>query len=74
LHVLQANSNKIVAAAVRRFRHERAWSQEEFAAKCKLHRTYVGAIERGECNITLHTLDQLARALKVLPIELMKEE
>lgn len=45
-------------------------SQEAFAAKCGLHRTYVGAIERAEENITLLTLDKLAKALKVPPAEL----
>jgi transcriptional regulator with XRE-family HTH domain len=60
-----------VAAMVRKLRKERGWSQEEFAAKCKLHRTYVGAIERAEENLTLGTLDKLAKALQVRPAELL---
>ncbi|HEX8916265.1 MAG TPA: helix-turn-helix transcriptional regulator [Humisphaera sp.] len=37
------------------------------------HRTYVGAIERCEENITLRTLDQLADALGVEPRELFRK-
>jgi len=43
------------------------------AEKCGLHRTYVGAIERGERNITLATLKQLADALGVTSAELITE-
>lgn len=40
-------------------------SQEELAYKCELHRTYIGAIERGERNITLSSLELIASALNV---------
>ncbi|MGH9815884.1 MAG: helix-turn-helix domain-containing protein [Candidatus Acidiferrales bacterium] len=46
-------------------------SQEDLAEKCGLHRTYVGAIERAERNITLSTLNRLAVALAVSPEELI---
>ncbi|PVX30223.1 helix-turn-helix domain-containing protein [Sphingomonas pokkalii] len=48
-------------------------SQEEFAEVCGYHRTYIGSIERAERNITLSTLDALARALNVPPNELLRE-
>jgi transcriptional regulator with XRE-family HTH domain len=66
-------SIQVVAIIVRRLRKHRGWSQEAFAAKCNLHRTYVGAIERAEENLTLRTLDKLAKALHVHPAELLKE-
>ncbi len=59
----EADLNAIVAASVRRRRLSKGWSQEELAARCGLHRTYVGAIERSERNITLETLERLADAL-----------
>ena len=48
-------------------------TQEEFAEICGLHRTYVGAIERGERNITLSTLASIAVALHTQPQNLIKE-
>ena len=42
-----------------------ALSQEQLADKCGLHRTYVGAVERGERNITLSSIELLASALGV---------
>ena len=64
-------SIEIVAVNCRRLRKDRGWSQEEFAARCGLHRTYVGAIERAEENLTLRTLDKLAKALDVKPLALL---
>lgn len=48
-------------------------SQEEFADKCGYHRTYIGAIERSERNITLSTLEALASALDVSALDLLQE-
>ena len=55
-------------------RKEKGWSQEAFAAKCGLHRTYVGAIERAEENLTMRTLDKLAKALRVRPADLLRDQ
>ncbi|MDD2515900.1 MAG: XRE family transcriptional regulator, partial [Candidatus Gracilibacteria bacterium] len=35
------------------------------ASKCKLHRTYIGIIERGEKNVCLENIEILANALEV---------
>jgi transcriptional regulator with XRE-family HTH domain len=43
------------------------------AEECGLHRTYVGAIERRERNVTLDTLSLLAHALGVTSAELISE-
>lgn len=40
-------------------------SQEELAARSRVHRTYIGMIERGEKNITIRNVDKLAQALDV---------
>lgn len=40
-------------------------SQEAFADRLGLHRTYYSAIERGERNITLNTLGRIADGLEV---------
>lgn len=51
-----------------RVRHERkklGLSQEAFADKAGVHRTYIGMIERAEKNITLANIDKIAKALKL---------
>jgi len=67
------DSSSIIATNLRRLRLQRKWSQEECAEKCGLHRTYIGAVERGERNITLATLDRIAAAFGVSAIDLLTE-
>lgn len=55
---------------VRRIRRTRGYSQEELAERARLHRTYVGSVERGERNVSLHNIVALARALDVPVSEL----
>ncbi|WP_115159234.1 helix-turn-helix domain-containing protein [Serratia fonticola] len=50
---------------VRELRKERGWSQEEFADRCELDRTYISGIERGVRNPTLEVIGILSRGLKV---------
>ena len=47
-------------------------SQEELAERCGLHRTYVGSVERAERNVTLSSLETLAKALNVSVVDLLK--
>jgi len=58
---------------VRRLRKERGFSQEEFAFRVGLHRTYMGDIERGEKNVTLVTADKLAKGLDLTLAGLLLE-
>ncbi|MEO8611645.1 MAG: helix-turn-helix transcriptional regulator [Chloroflexota bacterium] len=62
---------KIFGVVVRQMRKEKGLSQEDFADVCKLHRTYVGSIERGEKNVTLETASKIAEALGVSLSELI---
>lgn len=50
---------------VRSIRKELQLSQDELADLCGLHRTYIGAVERGERNITLLNAKKIADALQV---------
>ena len=56
---------------IRSLRSDRGYSQESFADACKLHRTYMGSLERGERNLTLKTLMTVAQALGVTVAELL---
>jgi len=50
---------------IRELRKNLWLSQEKLASKCKLHRTYIWNIERGEKNIALENIEKLAKALNV---------
>lgn len=60
----------ILGNNVRNLRQKLGISQEKLAEACGLHRTYIGAVERGERNISLLNIVILARALKVRPADL----
>lgn len=57
---------------IRELRTRAGLSQEELADRAGLHRTYIGGIERGERNVGVLNLLQLARALKVPPSDLLR--
>lgn len=53
----------ILGDIIRRWRIQRGLSQEALAARANLHRTYMGAIERGEKNVTIEMAGRVAEAL-----------
>ncbi len=61
----------ILAANVRRLRHEQRISQEELAHRSGIDRSYLGQIERAEHKATVVTVGKLAQGLKVLPGDLL---
>ena len=61
----------ILAENLRQFRKTQGYSQEELANRCELHRTYIGSVEREERNVSLSTLEVLAKALGVSVPELL---
>ena len=61
----------ILGSNVRALRIERKLTQEQLADLCDLHRTYVGAIERGDRNVSLKNIVIIAQALNVEPSELL---
>lgn len=52
-------------ARVRELRMSRGWSQERLAFESGLNRTYLGAVERGERNISLVNISKIARSLRI---------
>jgi transcriptional regulator with XRE-family HTH domain len=55
---------------IRDLRTKKGWSQEQFANICGVHRTYMGHLERGEKNVSFHTIERVANALAVTLAEL----
>src|SRR5688572_25135990 len=65
----------IFASSVKRWRNHRGLTQEELAERADLHRTYISDVERGARNLSLESIDKLARALGIsLPILFSPEE
>ncbi|MGJ8680420.1 helix-turn-helix domain-containing protein [Paraglaciecola sp.] len=60
-----------VGEKIRSVRKEKGFSQESLALHAKLDRSYMGRIERGEANITLEMLYQLAKVLDCEAKELL---
>ena len=63
--------HQTLAAQVKNRRIQDELSQEELAVKTGLHRTYIGAIERAERNVSLATLEALAAGLECDPGDLL---
>src|SRR5580704_8050389 len=59
-----------IGVRIRELREHQSVSQEALAATCGLHRTYIGLIERGERNLSLAVIEQIAAGLGVAVGEL----
>lgn len=63
---------KRVGENLRRYRQARNLSQEAFADQVGVHRTYMGGLERGERNLTLRSLERIAKVIGVDPLDLLQ--
>ena len=59
---------------VRRLREAKGWSQEDYADRAGIHRTYVSDIERGRRNPTITVVEQLAAPLEVTTGSLLDDQ
>jgi len=59
----QISVQKAIGNRIRELRKRQGWSQEYLGDKCSIHRSHMGAIERGETNLTLSTLLAIAAQL-----------
>jgi transcriptional regulator with XRE-family HTH domain len=60
-----------LASNLRRLRAERGWSQEDYADRAGIHRTYVSDIERGARNPTITVVEKLAAPFRVTASDLL---
>lgn len=54
-----------LGARIKKIRKEKKFSQEQLAAKSKLHRTYISDIERGDRNVSIKNIEKIAKALDI---------
>jgi transcriptional regulator with XRE-family HTH domain len=64
---------RIVAANVRHFRQAKDLSQDQLAHLAGVHRTYIGAVERCEKNISIDSMEKIAIALGCSLQELLED-
>jgi XRE family transcriptional regulator, regulator of sulfur utilization len=66
------NIKHALGRRVRELRKARRWSQEKMAEASKMHWTYIGQVERGERNLTLQSIQAIAKALNMKISELFR--
>ncbi|MGN0499369.1 MAG: helix-turn-helix domain-containing protein [Acutalibacteraceae bacterium] len=65
---------KVFADNVRYYRTQSGLSQEAFAEKCGLHRTYISALECYRRSISLENIQRIADALEIDTYKLFLEK
>lgn len=63
---------KLVGANIKAIRLNKGWSREQLAERCGVQTTYLAGVERGERNITLQTLENLAAGLNESPAAILE--
>jgi len=56
---------KVFSSNVKKYRNIKGLSQEAFAEKAGLHRTYISAVEREKRSIALDNVQKIADALEI---------
>jgi len=69
---VEGDLQRAVGQNLRAYREQQGLSQEAFADLLGVHRTYMGAVERGQRNLTLKTLERIAERVGVDPLDLLK--
>jgi transcriptional regulator with XRE-family HTH domain len=69
--VAEGQLQRTVGKNLRAYRQAQGLSQEEFADVIGVHRTYMGAVERGERNLTLRSVERIAAKLRLKPTDLL---
>ncbi len=68
------SARETFAMNMRRRRKDAGLSQEAFADHCGLHRTYIGAVERCEKNVSIDNMELIAAALQCPLSDLLVRE
>ena len=65
------SSRQRIARHILALRNAHGFTQAMLGERAGLHRTYIGAVERAEVNISADNIDRIARALAVDPSALL---
>lgn len=65
---------RVFGSNLKKYRTAVGFSQEAFAEKCGLHRTYISAIECCRRSIALENIQRIADALEIEPYKLFVED
>lgn len=65
INEMSASILKFLGSRIRDMRKSQRLSQEQLAEVSGLHHTYIGAVERGERNISIKSLLKITNALKI---------
>jgi transcriptional regulator with XRE-family HTH domain len=65
-------ATRVLGERVRAQREALGLSQEALADRCGVHWTFLGQVERGRRNLSLHNLLKIAAGLGVDPAELVR--
>ena len=68
------NIQKVFSCNLRKYRTTLGLSQEAFAEKCGMHRTYISALECQQRSIALSNIQKIADALGIETYKLFMEE
>jgi transcriptional regulator with XRE-family HTH domain len=71
---VEGELQRTIGNNLKAYRHARGLSQEAYADVLEVHRTRMGKLERGECNLRLRTLEGIASRLEVDPIVLLSDD
>ena len=65
---------KVIGSNLKKYRTTMGISQEAFAGKCGMHRTYISAIECFRRSISLENIQRIADALGIEAYKLFLED
>jgi transcriptional regulator with XRE-family HTH domain len=68
-----SDPRKVLGEAIRKQRLRLGLTQEQLAERADLHWTYISGIERGQRNVSIMNLHNIASALEVRVRDLVKD-
>lgn len=69
-----SNIRKVLGANVKYYRHLIGFTQEQLAEKCNLSPRYISDIENSNGNVSVDTLENIAKFLKIESYLLIKPQ